>query len=176
MNYTTEYNSPLGVLTLISDGESLTGLWFEGQINDAANGTHNDDTLPVFHLVKDWLYHYFAGDNPPINTLPLAPQGSSFQRTVWDILITIPYGEVTTYGDIAKEIGKRRGIAKMSAQAVGNAVGRNPLGIIIPCHRVIGKCGNLTGYGGGIPLKIKLLEREGIDVSGMYVPKKGALL
>jgi methylated-DNA-[protein]-cysteine S-methyltransferase len=123
-----------------------------------------------------WLDGYFAGENPDPNALPLGPKGSDFQQAVWAELLKIPYGEVVTYGAIAKTLAKARGIERMSSQAVGGAVGRNPISIIIPCHRVVGSDGSLTGYGGGIENKVKLLEGEGVDMTKLYVPKKGTAL
>ena len=122
------------------------------------------------------LDRYFAGEKPEISELPLAPIGGEFRQAVWKILCEIPYGQVTTYGEIAKKIAAQRNRKTMSAQAVGGAVGHNPISIIIPCHRVVGSNGSLTGYAGGIDLKIKLLEHEGVDLSKFFVPKKGTAL
>ncbi len=157
MFYKTDYNSPLGNITLCSDGSNLVGVWFEGQKYFASTVKEmtENDTLPIFSNVKNWLDRYFAGKNPKISELSLAPAGNEFRQTVWKLLCEIPYGQTTTYGEIAKRLGK-----PMSAQAVGGAVGHNPISIIIPCHRVVGKNGNLTGYAGGIDKKIKLLEHE----------------
>ena len=113
---------------------------------------------------------YFAGNKPQLSKLPIAPIGGEFRQQVWKILTEIPYGELTTYGSIAKEVAKRMGKEKMSAQAVGGAVGHNPISIIIPCHRVVGSNGSLTGYAGGIEKKIKLLKHEGIDMTKFFVP------
>lgn len=164
MLYKTIYNSPLGPLTLASDGNALIGLWLEGQKYFTASINeelveHND--LLVFHNTNDWLDRYFAGQNPSISELKLAPRGSEFRQQVWKILCEIPYGKTITYGDISKKIAASRGLASMSAQAVGGAVGHNPISIIIPCHRVIGSNGSLTGYAGGIDKKTWLLEHEG---------------
>jgi methylated-DNA-[protein]-cysteine S-methyltransferase len=170
MNYTCEYNSPVGLLTIASDGKSITGLWMEGQKYFAATleaETSEAETsadLPVFDRVKEWLTGYVSGKNPAV-TPPLAPKGSPFRPAVWKILRKIPYGEVISYGDIAKIIAKQPGKENMSARAVGGAVGRNPVSIIIPCHRVIGSDGSLTGYAGGLDKKIRLLELEGVDIS-----------
>ena len=154
----TEYASPLGTLTLASDGENLTGLWIAGQ-KYFAQGMPEDapvqDDLPVFALARGWLDRYFAGERPAISELPLAPQGSAFRQSVWQLLCEIPYGQTVTYGEIAKRLGVR------SAQAVGGAVGHNPVSIIIPCHRVLGSDGSLTGYAGGVEKKIWLLRHEG---------------
>ena len=179
MIYSTDYSSPLGQVLLASDGKNLIGLWLEGQ--KYFSGTVEEEMtvkndLPVFAAAKKWLDMYFAGKRPNISKLPLAPRGGEFRKAVWQVLCDIPYGEFTTYGQIAKTIAAKNGRGKMSAQAVGGAVGHNPISIIIPCHRVVGSNGSLTGYAGGIDKKIKLLELEGIDMSGMFVPKKGTAL
>ena len=148
------YPSPLGDLTLTSNGERLTGLWMDTQ--ELPNTTHiRKDDLSVFQQTKGWLDAYFLGNTPEADTLPLSPAGTAFQRQVWQFLLTIPYGETITYGAIARAISPT-----MSAQAVGGAVGRNPISIIIPCHRVIGADGRLTGYAGGIEKKAWLLRHE----------------
>ena len=172
MSYIYEYDSPVGLLTVSSDGENLTGLWLKGQKYFAAtlDGQPAVKELPVFKEVKNWLAAYFDGQKPTF-TPPLAPKGSPFRKSVWDILRAIPYGETMTYRDIAKIIAAQTGKAAMSAQAVGGAVGHNPISIIIPCHRVIGTDGSLTGYAGGIDVKMKLLTLEGADMSGLFVPK-----
>lgn len=179
MYYSTNYTSPLGTIMLASDGENLIGLWMEGQKYHGGTVpeemTENDD-LPVFAAAKDWLDRYFAGDKPAVSELPLAPTGGEFRQAVWKILCDIPYGECMTYGDIAKKIAVQMNKPGMSGQAVGGAVGHNPISIIIPCHRVIGSNGSLTGYAGGIAKKVKLLEHEGVDVSRLSVPKKGTAL
>lgn len=159
MLYRMDYASPVGGLTLASDGEALTGLWLEGQ-KYFAEGVRVEmierDDLPVFAQARAWLDRYFAGDCPSADELPLAPQGSAFRRRVWAILCAIPYGQTMTYGQIAAQIGCK------SAQAVGGAVGRNPISIIVPCHRVLGANGHLTGYAGGIDKKTWLLRHEGV--------------
>lgn len=127
----------------------------------------------MLNETKKWLDRYFRGEMPQIDELSLAPSGNEFRKEVWKILCEIPYGEVTTYGEISRKIAKNRGIDKMSAQAIGGAVGHNPISIIIPCHRVVGADGSLTGYAGGIQKKIKLLKLEGADMEKFYVPKKG---
>lgn len=163
MIYTTYYNSPIGKLLLASKENKLIGLWIEGQkyylsgIEDEI--TKNDDEKILIET-KKWLDRYFNGEKPCPNELDLAPIGSKFRKNVWDILCKIPYGKVITYNDIAKEIAKKRKINKMSAQAVGGAVGHNPISIIIPCHRVIGTNGSLTGYAGGLDKKEYLLKLE----------------
>ena len=153
--------TPLGEVRLRSDGKSLTGLWFVGQVNDAKE--HSDiemkDDLPIFVQVENWLESYFSGNQTPI-TFPLQPKGTIFQERVWKILQEIPYGETMTYGDIAQRIAKEKGVATYSAQAVGQAVGKNPISILIPCHRVLGKNGALTGYAGGVHRKEQLLRIE----------------
>ena len=157
--YKTIYNSPIGNITLACDEkENLVGLWFEGQKYFGLNSEMiENNELEIFNRTKNWLDRYFLGEKPEISELPLAPIGNEFRQKVWQILCKIPYGKVTTYGDIAKMISKTR----MSAQAVGGAVGHNPISIIIPCHRVISANGSLTGYAGGINKKAKLLEHEG---------------
>ena len=153
MDFTFRYNSPLGDLTLISDGLSLTGLKFGGQeIKDAA--------LPVFADTCQWLDIYFTGRDPGF--LPrLAPEGTAFRREVWDLLLRIPYGETTSYGALAAKIASKLGMDKMSAQAIGSAVGHNPIPIIIPCHRVIAADGSIGGFTGGLENKRWLLSHEG---------------
>jgi len=156
--YITNYSSPLGACALASDGESLVGLWLKGQkyyMQGMPEEVSLRDDLPVFIAAKDWLAKYFSGEKPRIFTPPLAPSGSEFRRRVWDILREIPYGSTITYGDIARRLGCS------SAQAIGGAVGHNPISIIIPCHRVVGANGTLTGYAGGLNVKRKLLEMEG---------------
>ena len=153
--------TPLGEVRLRSDGKSLIGLWFVGQVNDAKE--HSDieikDDLPIFGQVETWLESYFSGNQTPI-IFPLQPKGTMFQERVWKILQEIPYGETMTYGDIAQRIAKEKGVATYSAQAVGQAVGKNPISILIPCHRVLGKNGTLTGYAGGVHRKEQLLRIE----------------
>lgn len=163
MQYLTYYDSPLGKITLAADGESLTGLWIEGQKYFASTLKEEpeiNDTLPVFDAAKDWLTRYFLGEKPLISELSLVPAGSPFRRLIWEILKEIPYGSVRTYGDIAAEAALKTGRRTMSAQAIGGAVGHNPISIIIPCHRVIGHNGSLTGYAGGLDKKLRLLTLE----------------
>jgi len=177
--YTTDYASPVGVLTLASDGVNLTGLWMAGQRYFAATLTgqrENRDGLPVLLAAKVWLERYFAGEKPSAAELPLALRGSPFRQTVWQLLREIPYGEVTTYGALAQEAASRLGRETMSAQAVGGAVGHNPISIIIPCHRVVGKDGSLTGYAGGLAVKTALLRLEGVDMSTLFEPTLGSAL
>lgn len=179
MDYTAHYTSPLGGLTVACNGDGITGLWLEGQKYFAQTlpGTAREDgNHPTLKAAKAWLDRYFAGEKPAASELPLAPAGSEFRQEVWRILCTIPYGGVMTYGGIAGEMADRMGRKNMSAQAVGGAVGHNPISIIIPCHRVVGTNGSLTGYAGGIDKKIKLLELEGVNLSRFYVPAKGTAL
>lgn len=179
MFYSTGYASPLGAITLASDGKNIVGLWFDGQKYFAAtvkNGMEEKSDLPAFAVAKEWLDAYFAGKNPAISALPLAPLGGEFRKAVWDILCDIPYGQWTTYGEIAKKTAARMNKKSMAGQAVGGAVGHNPISIVIPCHRVVGAGGSLTGYAGGIGKKIKLLELEGVDTSHFFVPGKGTAL
>lgn len=163
MLYKTYYKSPIGNLILVSDGDNLVGLYMENQkyyLNGIKQELTSKDNLQVFENTKKWLDRYFAKENPSIKEIPLAPIGGEFRQKVWKILCEIPYGKTTTYGEIAKRIAKEMDKEKMSAQAVGNAVGHNPISIIIPCHRVVGKDGSLTGYAGGIEKKRILLELE----------------
>lgn len=159
----TNYESPIGKLTMACNETSLVGLWIEGQkyFGDTfLQKAIRDDDYPVLKVAKDWLNRYFAGQKPKLTELSLAPRGSDFQQRVWKLLCEIPYGETTTYGELAKKVSAQMGRETMSAQAVGGAVGRNPISIIIPCHRVIGADGSLTGYAGGIDKKRWLLEFE----------------
>lgn len=179
MFYSTTYPSMVGEITLASDGDHIAGLWMKGQkyfgdtIPDEM--TPRDD-MPEFHIAKKWLDRYFDGKKPAISELPLRPIGGGFRQSVWSALCEIPYGEVITYGDIAKKVAKKLGKDRMSSQAVGGAVGHNPISIIIPCHRVVGSNGSLTGYSGGVQMKVKLLQLEGVDMEHLFVPKKGTAL
>ncbi|WP_314255810.1 methylated-DNA--[protein]-cysteine S-methyltransferase [Granulicatella elegans] len=159
--FESRLHSPLGEVRLRSDGESLIGLWFVGQVNDAKEISDLEikNDLPIFGQVESWLESYFSGKQTSI-TIPLQPKGTSFQQRVWQILQEIPYGETMTYGEIAQRIAKEKGVETFSAQAVGQAVGKNPISILIPCHRVLGKNGALTGYAGGVYRKEKLLQLE----------------
>lgn len=170
MYYLSHYDSPLGGITLVSCGDALCGLYIEGQ-RFPFDGVGEERETDAIAKAKNWLDRYFAGEKPEASELPLAPEGSEFQRLVCRLLCGIPYGELVTYGELAKKIAEIQGLRCMSAQAVGGAVGRNPISIIIPCHRVIGAGGNLTGYNGGLDKKIWLLRHEGLDMSGMYVPQ-----
>ena len=162
MYYRLRYDSPIGLFTIASDGEYITGLWMDGQAHFAAG--HQDPLdlpeLPVLQAAGSWLDRYFSGQQPSCEELPLRPMGTLFQQQIWGILKTIPYGQTMTYGQIAKEISQT-----MSAQAVGGAVGRNPISIIIPCHRVLGSGRKATGYAGGIARKQWLLHHEGISIT-----------
>lgn len=199
MIYSVKYASCAGLLTIAERNGRVIGLWIEGQKYFAGNVKEpmiqaRPSDVPVLSQACSWLDRYFAGEQPSPAELPLAPEGSEFRRRVWDILCRIPYGQTITYGEIAKqmaaeEITAGQGDAEqfrckkgssapkaVSAQAVGGAVGHNPISIIIPCHRVMGAGGNLTGYAGGIAVKKLLLELEGIDTAGFFVPKKGTAL
>lgn len=177
MQYITHYQSPLGGITISSDGTALTGLWFDGQKYFASTlgVDYKEKDLSVFKEAKRWLDIYFSGREPAF-TPPLSLNGSAFRMAVWQILQNIPYGQTITYGDIARQLAAQQGKAKMSAQAVGGAVGHNPISIIVPCHRVVGTGGSLTGYAGGIDKKVQLLELEGIDPTEFTVPTKGTAL
>ena len=177
MTFTQHYNSPIGGIFLAADDIGLTGLWFDGEKYFADNlpTEHMEQETPILLQTKRWLDIYFAGKEPNF-TPPLHPVGSEFRQAVWEILLRIPYGQTTTYGEIARQLAEKRGLAQMSAQAVGGAVGHNEISIIIPCHRVVGKGGNLTGYAGGIDKKVKLLELEHIDMRKFFVSKKGKAL
>lgn len=175
----TNYTSPLGNITLASKDNALIGLWLEGQkytfsnYQDTIIENPNDSVLVQ---TKKWLDLYFDGKNPNVNQIKLAPIGSPFRQKVWQLLLQIPYGTVVTYNELAKNIAKQMGITKMSPQAIGNAVGHNPISIIIPCHRVVGSKGSLTGYAGGIDKKLQLLKHEQVDMRHLFVSKKGTAL
>ena len=161
MLYTGYYRSPLGRLLLAADEIGLTGLWFEGQRRFAQglDPVHQDAETPILAQTRCWLDLYFSGRIPDF--MPsLQAHGTDFQRDVWELLRQIPYGETTTYGAIARELAARTPQGRMSAQAVGGAVGRNPIAILIPCHRVIGSDGSLTGYAAGVDKKQALLKLE----------------
>ena len=163
MDYKWHYDSPLGGITLASDGEALTGLWFDGQIYfaDTMSDDSKKEELPIFVQTCHWLDIYFTGREPDF-TPRLKMNATPFRKAVWEVLLTIPFGKTMTYGEIAKLIAQNRGVSQMSAQAVGGAVGHNSIALIIPCHRVVGSRGNLTGYVGGLDKKAKLLRLEGI--------------
>lgn len=162
MIHTREIPSPLGLLTAASDGRSLVGLWFEGQRHfgfSLEGPTEEAPEDPVLTATERWLSRYFRGEAPNPAEIPLSPSGTAFQRQVWEILGRIPYGKTLTYGQIAARLGGNA----MAARAVGGAVGKNPISILIPCHRVLGAGGRLTGYAGGIEKKKALLTLEGIS-------------
>lgn len=177
MQYTGSYQSPIGNILLAADDIGLTGLWFEGQKYFALSldKEHLEKEIPLFAKVRYWLAVYFSGKEPDF-TIPLHFTGTAFQEEVWEILCTIPYGQTMTYGEIAKRLARKRGLRRMSAQAVGGAVAHNGISIIIPCHRVVGTNGSLTGYAGGMDKKVKLLKLEKTDMTSFFVPKKGTSL
>lgn len=177
MTYIYYYDSPLGGITVSSDGSEILGLWFDGQkyFGDTLPKEYEEKDLPIFEEAKRWLDIYFSGEAPDF-TPPLKIDTTPFRKAVWEIMLTIPFGQTMTYDGIADRIAKQKGIAKMSAQAVGGAVGHNAISLIIPCHRVVGSNGSLTGYAGGIEKKIQLLTMEKIDMSAFFVPKKGTAL
>ena len=172
MQYTTTYHSPIGGILLAADKTGLTGLWFDGEKFYAHNldPDHEEREIPVLSDTKHWLDLYFSGREPDFMP-PLHVTGSPFQMEVWEILRKIPYGETTTYGEIARQIAVKRGLAHRSAQAVGGAVGHNEISIIIPCHRVVGTNKSLTGYAGGIDKKTALLKLEGAYQDDFFVPR-----
>ncbi len=179
MIYTSTYQSPIGNLLIASKDNKLVGLWMENQkyyLSNFKEEIVEMENLEILVKTKKWLDRYFNGEKPKINELEISPIGSEFRKSVWEILKNIPYGEVITYNDIAKELAKQKGIKKMSAQAVGGAVGHNPISIIIPCHRVVGANGSLTGYAGGIKKKIYLLKHEKVNMDKLFVPTKGTAL
>ncbi len=162
MEYTSRYPSPLGEILLAADDVGLTGLWFEDQKHFARqlSAQHRQKEVPVFAETRRWLDAYFSGEKPEALP-PVHLMGTPFQMAVWAMLLEIPYGKITTYGALAKALAQSKGLPRMSAQAVGNAVGRNPISILIPCHRVLGAGGRLTGYAGGLERKKALLKLEG---------------
>ena len=177
MTYIQHYSSPLGGILLAADDIGLTGSWFDGQkyfARDLPAERIEQNTTALAEAAR-WLDIYFTGKEPGF-TPPLHPIGSAFRQAVWEILLQIPYGQTTTYGEIARQLAEKQGLEKMSAQAVGGAVGHNEISVIIPCHRVVGTSGSLTGYAGGIDKKVKLLELERADMRGFFIPKKGTAL
>jgi methylated-DNA-[protein]-cysteine S-methyltransferase len=166
MEYVHKIKSPIGALIVSSDGKNICGLWMEGQKYFAKTLGRNvlEQNLPIFDNVQKWLDIYFSGKEPDF-TPPLMPEGSPFQKSIWSNLCKIPYGQTTTYGALAKQLESENKGRRTSARAIGGAVGHNPVSVIIPCHRVVGKNGNLTGYAGGIDKKIMLLKLEGIKTS-----------
>lgn len=177
MTYIYYYDSPLGGITVSSNGREITGLWFDGQkyFGDTLSKECEEKNLPIFEETKKWLDIYFSGKAPDF-TPALKMEATPFRKAVWEIMLTIPFGQTMTYGEIAERIAKQKGRAKMSAQAVGGAVGHNSISLIIPCHRVVGTNGSLTGYAGGIEKKVQLLTLEKTDMSTFFVPKKGTAL
>ena len=177
MIYTYHYDAPLGGITLSSNGTVLTGLWFDGQkyFGDTLEEKYEEKSLPIFQQTARWLNIYFNGKEPDF-TPPLCMKTTPFRKLVWEIMLTIPFGKTMTYGEIAERIAKQKGLSKMSAQAVGGAVGHNSISLIIPCHRVVGTNGSLTGYAGGIEKKVQLLTLEKVDMSAFFVPKRGTAL
>ena len=177
MQYISHYRSPIGDILLAADEIGLTGLWFEGQKYFARtlDKEHEKREIPLFEKTKQWLDIYFSGKEPDF-TVPLHVTGTAFQKQVWEILRSIPYGQTMTYGEIAKRIAAKKGLPRMSAQAVGGAVGHNEISILVPCHRVVGTGGSLTGYAGGVDKKKALLELEGVSMEGLFVPKRGTAL
>ena len=175
--FTQHYTSPLGGILLAADECGLTGLWFDGQkyFGGHLPAAHTERQTPILAQTKRWLDLYFAGKKPGFLPL-LHPDGSAFRQAVWALLLQIPYGQTTTYGALAKQLAAKLGRPRMSAQAVGGAVGHNEISILIPCHRVVGANGSLTGYAGGIDKKVKLLELERADLRGLFVPKRGTAL
>lgn len=177
MHYTCKYFSPLGCITLAGSDGAITGLWFDGQKYFAANlpEVHEEKEVYVFKQAKEWLDIYFSGKEPDF-TPPLSMSGiSAFRKRAWEIMQEIPYGQTLSYGNIAKRLEHETG-KKVSAQAVGGAVGHNCISIIIPCHRVVGTNGSITGYAGGIEKKRALLSLEGADMSKLIIPEKGSAL
>lgn len=175
MVYTAHYLSPIGPLLLAEQDERLVGLWIHGQkhfLGALRETPQERKPMPVLRQTEQWLERYFAGERPAIDELPLAPIGSNFRKEVWKVLCGLPYGATITYGEISRELAARRGLERVSARAVGGAVGHNPISIIIPCHRVVGSNGNLIGYAGGLRQKVKLLTHEGVDMGQFFVPGK----
>lgn len=177
MQYICQDRSPIGNMLLAADEIGLTGLWFEGQKYFALylDKEHEEKEIPLFEKVKQWLAIYFSGKEPDFS-VPLHFTGTDFQNKVWKILCTIPYGQTMTYGEIARQIAAEKGLPHMSAQAVGGAVGHNKISILVPCHRVVGTNGSLTGYAGGIEKKVKLLKLENVDMKQFFIPKNGTAL
>ena len=175
MLYTSKYKSPVGNLLIASKDNKLVGLWIENQkyyLSNFKEKIFETENLEILVKTTKWLDRYFSGGTSDINELDINFIGSKFRKSVWEILKNIPYGEIITYNDIAKELARQKGIERMSAQAVGGAVAHNPILIIIPCHRVVGTNGNLTGYAGGIKNKVELLKLEGNDMSKYFIPRQ----
>ena len=173
----TDYESPIGTMTLASNGDAVCGLWFmphKYRFASIPEEPTRDDGDPALVRFKEWLDAYFARRRPAIDEVALAPEGTSFRMDVWDALKRIPYGETVSYGELAQEVARKRG--KASPRSIGGAVGHNPISVIIPCHRVVGADGSLTGFGGGIDKKVALLAHEGVDMSRFFLPKRGTAL
>ena len=177
MQYTAAYQSSVGDVLLAADETGLTGLWFEGEKFYALSldPEHEERETPIFAITRRWLDIYFSGHEPDFMP-PVHMIGSEFRRCVWELLLRIPNGTTVTYGDLARQVARRRGLRRMSAQAVGGAVGHNEISIIVPCHRVVGTNGSLTGYAGGVDKKRRLLELEGVDMEKFFVPARGTAL
>ena len=177
MTCITHYTTPLGGMTAASDGTALTGLWFDGQkyFGSTLSQEQEERNLPVFEQTKQWLALYFSGQIPAFIP-PLRMETTPFRQAVWKILLTIPYGQTMTYGEIARQMAKQNGKRSISAQAVGGAVGHNAISLIIPCHRVVGSNGSLTGYAGGLAKKMQLLTLEKVDMSSFFIPHRGTAL
>ncbi len=174
MQSTAHYDSPLGGILLAADETGLCGLWFDGSkyFAEGLDPDHRQDSLPALAEAKRWLDLYFSGRDPGF-TPPLHLVGSPFRQEVWALLLKIPYGKTSTYGELAQRVAEGRGLSRMSAQAVGGAVGHNPVSLIVPCHRVVGAGGSLTGYAGGVERKSALLRLEGADMENLFLPQKG---
>lgn len=170
MEHAILYDSPLGKLTVTADGAGLTGIWMPEQKYAPVSLPETGEETPLLHAARNWLDAYFAGNRPDPTGLPLAPRGSAFRQVVWQCLLEIPYGTLTTYGKLAQQVAARLGRPHISAQAIGGAVGHNPISILIPCHRVVGANGSLTGYAGGLDRKLWLLRWEGADLSDLRLP------
>ena len=177
MDYISNYQSPAGAITIACDGTSITGLWFDGAkyFADTLAPEYEERETPVLREARAWLDCYFGGGIPDF-TPPVQLNGTPFRMAVWVVLKGIPYGGTMTYGEIARILAEQNGSGKMSARAVGGAVGRNPISIIVPCHRVIGSGGSLTGFAGGVDKKIKLLTIEKVNLQHMFIPQKGTAL
>lgn len=172
MQYISRYQSPLGEILLAADEIGLTGLWFEGPKYFALYlaKEHEEREIPVFEQAKKWLDIYFSGREPDFK-VPLHFTGTDFQNEVWEILYSIPYGQTMTYGEIAKQLASKRGLSVCLLRPWGGAVARNEISIIVPCHRVVGTNGSLTGYAGGINKKVELLRLEGALKQEYFIPK-----
>ncbi len=177
MIYTNSYLSPLGQMTIACDDDAVTGLWFNEQrlFRNPLPKESEERQHPLLEDTRRWLDIYFSGRKPDFLP-PLRYGATPFRRLICDIMLDIPYGQTVSYGEIAAQAARELGLGKMSAQAVGGAVGHNPIPILIPCHRVVGKNGSLTGYGCGMERKVKLLELEKVDMTRFFVPKKGTAL